>query len=134
MLLAFLAAQAIPDMNLVCRGRTVVSAPTENVTIRAKNNSGGSGTAQINRNQLVETDMTVGFRVTGGVASVYVPTFGRWLRVKRLVATEQEITGVSVTNPVQGSRFRIDRVTGEITSEGGFRGLCEPQTAEKRKF
>jgi len=55
-------------------------------------------------------------------------------RVRELQVSERDITGKIKINLLNNSSFRIDRISGRLTSSGGFQGDCEPEDVTRRKF
>jgi len=40
----------------------------------------------------------------------------------------------TVNAMLNNASFRIDRISGRLTSSGGFQGDCEPEDVTRRKF
>ena len=54
--------------------------------------------------------------------------------MRELQVTDRDITGKIKINLLNNSSFRIDRISGRLTSSGGFQGDCEPEDVTRRKF
>lgn len=148
LMLAILMQAAAPsggalELNLICRatGRTMTNVGSQ--TVVARDNYGNAVAGQSVQQGLVDYDTTAGFRINDGVATMRVPTMflpplhggrGGWLKVKNLRIADSEITGKAAINFLNNPTFRIDRVTGELSIQGGFQAQCEPQDVTTRKF
>lgn len=145
MLLAFVLATAPVALvlSLTCSGRSFISVPVETAAVTARDSYGGSASGSGVRTEIREVEASVGFRLEQGLAKMQLPAMflpnihggrGGWFNVKNLAVTEREITGKVAVNFLHQPSFRIDRMTGEITSSGGFHGQCERESSEQRKF
>ena len=148
LILAILIQAAAPpggtlELNLICRatGRTMTATGTQSTIVR--DNYGNAVAGQSVQQGLVDYDTTAGFRIHDGVATMRVPAMflpplhggrGGWLKVKNLRIADSEITGKAAINFMNNPTFRIDRVTGELSMQGGFQAQCEPQDVTQRRF
>ena len=57
-----------------------------------------------------------------------------WLPVKKLAVNDMTISGKISMGLLDSSSFTIDRISGIITSSGGFTGKCAAIAAENRQF
>jgi hypothetical protein len=132
-----------PELNLICRttGRTMTNVGSQTSVVR--DNYGNAVAGQSVQQGLVDYDTTAGFRIHDGVATMRVPAMflpplhggrGGWLKVKNLRIADTEITGKAAINFMNNPTFRIDRVTGELSMQGGFQAQCEPQDVTTRRF
>ncbi|WP_133243758.1 hypothetical protein [Sphingomonas pokkalii] len=131
-----------PDViELRCPGSTTVLAPTKQGSAVVTGPAGTAATASVERTAVDSRGVTE-FRIEGDKAFARPPlgfverkgTNG-WLPVKKLVVTDGEISGMVQVDLLTASRFRIDRRTGELTTSGGFRGVCTKLEAnDKRAF
>ena len=94
---------------------------------------------------MTETGQTTGSVVTndGDAAFVMLPAFATppltmkidgWLPVKKLAVNDMTISGKISMGLLDSSSFTIDRISGIITSSGGFTGKCAAIAAENRQF
>ena len=140
------AAQPVPpplDLNLSCRGESTGLATVGTESYATRNNWGGASTAYGTRQGLVTIDTLISFRLMGGEAMLSVPAAllppihggkrGEF-RVRELQITDRDITGKIKINLLNNASFRIDRISGRLTSSGGFQGDCEPEDVTRRKF
>lgn len=144
MLLALsLAAAEVPSLSLICTGRALTSIPVETNSVVAHDSYGGTAYGGGVRSQLAETETTVGFRMMNGEATIRIPSQflpelrggkAGWFKVKNLVVSDTEITGNAALNVFNSPSFRIDRMTGELSTSGGHSFSCQPETATARKF
>ena len=114
---------------------------TESVATR--NNWGGASTSYGTRQGLVTIDTLISFRMSDGAAMLSVPAAllppihggkrGEF-RVRELQVSERDIVGKIKINLLNTASFRIDRISGRLTSSGGFQGDCEPEDVTRRKF
>ena len=149
LMLAILMQAAAPgaggvlELNLICRatGRTMTNVGSQTSVVR--DNYGNAVAGQSVQQGLVDYDTTAGFRIHEGIATMRVPTMflpplhggrGGWLKVKNLRIADSEITGKAAINLLNNPTFRIDRVTGELSIQGGFQAQCEPQDVTQRRF
>jgi hypothetical protein len=54
--------------------------------------------------------------------------------VRELQVSERDIVSKIRINLMNNASFRIDRISGRLTSSGGFQGNCEPEDVTRRKF
>ena len=136
-------ADVLPDLYLACEGGTTEQVLTGSSTVSAADSQGGSASATGVTTEAQFIAGTVLFKMSAGVAEVNVPRqflsgqkLGNagWFKVKRLAASEDQITGKLQTNFLVTSTFRIDRRTGIMTTGGGFSGNCTPVDITKKKF
>lgn len=139
------AAQPQPplELNLSCRGEATGLATVGTESYSTANNWGGASTAYGTRQGLVTIDTLISFRLAGGEAMLSVPAAllppihggkrGEF-RVRELQVSDRDITGKIKINLLNNASFRIDRISGRLTSSGGFQGDCEPEDVTRRKF
>jgi hypothetical protein len=139
------SAQPSPprELNLTCRGESTGLATVGTESYSTANNYGGAATSYGTRQGLVTIDTLITFRLANGEAMLSVPAAllppihggkrGEF-RVRELVVSERDITGKIKINMLNNSSFRIDRISGRLTSSGGFQGDCEPEDVTRRKF
>lgn len=136
-------AGGAPELNLICRGRGTTMAQTGSQSTVVRDNYGNAVAGQSVQQGLVDYDTTAGFRLSQGEATMRLPTMllpplhggrGGWLKVKNLRVADTEITGKAAINFMNNPTFRIDRVTGELSIQGGFQAQCEPQDVSQRRF
>jgi hypothetical protein len=132
-----------PELNLICRGRGTTMAQVGSQSTVVRDNYGNAVAGQSVQQGLVDYDTTAGFRLSQGIATMRLPTMllppmhggrGGWLKVKNLRIADTEITGKAAINFMNNPTFRIDRVTGELSIQGGFQAQCEPQDVTTRRF
>ena len=135
----FLAAQAdaappFPKMALVCRGQIVRAVPIEQSSAVAVDDAGHSVRASGVTERAMASDADVLFRMEDGAATLHLPSSllpgfhngkAGWMPVENLQVSDREIAGKVRINFLVHSSFRIDRMTGQMTSSGGFDGACE---------
>lgn len=138
-----LAAPAPLSLNLICTGRSLVSAPVETTSVVVSGPYGGSAYGSGVRSQLVDAESSVGFRLEGDAATIRIPRHllpdirggkAGWFNVKNLRVSDAEITGKAAINFLHNPSFRIDRVTGQMSTSGGNSFACKPDVATERKF
>ena len=149
LILAILIQAAAPapggalELNLICRGRGTTMANVGSQSTLVRDNYGNAVAGQSVQQGLVDYDTTAGFRLNQGIATMRLPTLllpplhggkGGWLKVKNLRIADTEITGKAAINFMNSPSFRIDRVTGELSIQGGFQAQCEPQDVTQRRF
>jgi hypothetical protein len=145
LMLAAAAPAAAPagEMNLICRGTGSTMAATGRDTATVRNNQGYAVQGQNVRESLVNYETTAGFRLTGGLATMRVPTMflppiaggrGGWFKVQDLRITDSEISGKVAINFMNKPSFRIDRITGELSTQYGFQAQCDAQDVNTRRF
>lgn len=109
----------IPELMLACDGSSMV------------------GGWPISRERY-QRQMRVQLHIIRGNADIFIPMLGDqeagWLPVKDLYVTEAQITGTVKTSAFTTSKFRIDRTTGIMTTEGGFTGTCTKVDPEQHAF
>ena len=140
------AAQPSPpplELNLSCRGESTGLATVETGSVATRNNYGAASTSYGTRQGLVTIDTLISFRLANGEAMLSVPAAllppihggkrGEF-RVRELQVSERDITGKIKINLMNNASFRIDRISGRLTSSGGFQGDCEPEDVTRRKF
>lgn len=143
MLAAAPAAAPAGELNLICRGsgRTMTAVGRETGVVR--NNQGYAVQGQNVRESLVDYETTAGFRLTGEIATMRVPNMflppiaggrGGWFKVKDLRVSDSEISGKVAINFMNTPSFRIDRITGELSTQYGFQGQCDAQDVTTRRF
>lgn len=136
----YAVAQGLPlTLHLICPGSSTAMAPSRSVT-GGVYGSEGSVTGSATESELVTKVGTTEFKLENGSATIrppmgFVARKGKagWFPVKNLTVSEDEITGELTVALLETSRFRIDRRTGEITTSGGYRGICSLAT-DTRKF
>jgi hypothetical protein len=131
------------ELNLSCRGESTALATVGTESVATRNNWGGASTSYGTRQGLVTIDTLISFRLNNGAAMLSVPAAllppihggkrGEF-RVRELQVTERDITGKIKINLLNNASFRIDRISGRLTSSGGFQGDCEPEDVTRRKF
>ncbi len=143
MLAATPTAAPVGEMNLICRGQGTTMTATGRQTGVVRNNQGYAVQGQNVQESLVNYETTAGFRLTGGIATMRVPTMflppiaggrGGWFKVKDLRVTDSEISGKVAINFMNTPSFRIDRITGELSTQYGFQGQCDAQDVTTRRF
>jgi hypothetical protein len=131
------------EMNLICRGRGTAMTAVGRETGTVRTNQGYAAQGQNVRESLVDYETTAGFRLTGGVATMRVPNMflppiaggrGGWFKVKDLRVTDSEISGKVAINFMNTPSFRIDRITGELSTQYGFQAQCDAQDVTTRRF
>ena len=136
-------AGGAPELNLICRGRGTTMANVGSQSTIVRDNYGNAVAGQSVQQGLVDYDTTAGFRLHEGIATMRLPNMllpplhggkGGWLKVKNLRVADTEITGKAAINFMNSPSFRIDRVTGELSIQGGFQAQCEPQDVTQRRF
>lgn len=142
LLLAGIAADE--TLALRCTGPFTTTVATSATTANASDNYGNQANGNSVTSQRVTVDATVEFRMSNGAATLRLPAIAygsgnlRGARfeekVDNLVVTENEISGSARVSLLGKTRFRIDRITGTMTSSGGFRGECAPFDVTKRAF
>ncbi len=137
------APQPENEMLLVCDGSTFTVAPTSQTNALITDNSGYMASGSVTSSRPASVGFQVRLRIIGGVAEMNIPAIaaptisngnGGWYKVKDLKIGENEISGKIRMNWFDSSIFRIDRRTGQITSEGGFSGTCRKEDLQKRAF
>lgn len=133
--------EAALSLILACPGTSSTVAATSASSATATNNYGDRVNVYGSTIEPVEMSGTVEVRIDSGSAVVMVPaqfTGGsggtKWRKVKNLVVTDDEITGKVGLGLLASTTFRIDRRSGTLTSNGGFRGQCTKIDATKRAF
>lgn len=131
------------ELNLTCRGESTGLTTVETGSVSTRNNWGGASTSYGTRQGLVTVDTLISFRLANGEAMLSVPAAllppihggkrGEF-RVRELQVGERDITGKIKINMLNNASFRIDRISGRLTSSGGFQGDCEPEDVTRRKF
>ena len=136
-------APAPDELNLICRGGGRTMTATSRDSAGYANNQGYAAAGQNVRESLVDYETTAGFRLSGGTATMRVPTMflppiaggrGGWFKVKDLRVSDSEISGKVAINFMNTPSFRIDRVTGELSTQYGFQAQCEAQDVTTRRF
>lgn len=131
------------ELNLSCRGESTGLTTVETGSVATRNNYGGASASYDSRQGLVTIDTLISFRLADGEAMLSVPAAllppihggkrGEF-RVRELVVSERDIVGKIKINLLNNASFRIDRISGRLTSSGGFQGDCEPEDVSRRKF
>jgi len=126
---------------LSCAGASSGVAATSSSSAVVYDNQGRQVTARGSTIEPVTIYGTVEIKLFDGIAEVLVPsqfTGGsggtKWRKVKNLVVTETEITGKVGLGLLSSTTFRVDRRTGSLTSNGGFRGQCIKVDESQRAF
>lgn len=121
------------DLRLVCEGEKVASVATGATTAGVVSSNGGSAVGSAVTTQPTKVPMTIQLRLSGEVGEINVNA--KWSKIKDLVANEDEISG-AIGSTWLGTRqhFRIDRGTGQITTDGTFQGECRKLVDEPKKF
>jgi len=131
------------EMLLVCDGSTFTVAPTSQTNALVTDNNGYMASGSVTSSRPASVGFQVRLRIIGGDAEMNIPAIaaptisngnGGWYKVKDLKIGENEISGKIRMNWFDSSIFRIDRRTGQITSEGGFSGTCRKEDLQKRAF
>jgi hypothetical protein len=131
------------ELNLSCRGESTALATVGTESVATRNNMGGASTSYGTRQGLVTIDTLISFRLSNGEAMLSVPAAllppihggkrGEF-RVRELQVGDRDITGKVRINLMNNASFRIDRISGRLTSSGGFQGDCEAEDVARRKF
>jgi hypothetical protein len=135
---------ALPlELNLSCRGESTGLATVGTESVATRNNWGGASASYGTRQGLMTIDTLISFRLANGEAMLSVPAAllppihggkrGEF-RVRELQVGERDITGKIKINLMNNASFRIDRISGRLTSSGGFQGDCEAEDVSRRKF
>lgn len=141
--LVFAAQAAISDLSLTCRGSVLGAVPVETTSVSAVGNNGARAVGSGVRSEVVSQNVDLSFRIEQGQAKLRLPSAllpqlrggnAGWFKVSNLVVSENEISGRVAINFLSRPTFRIDRRTGEISSSGGFHGLCAADDLTQRKF
>jgi hypothetical protein len=131
------------ELNLSCRGESTGLATVGTESVSTRSNWGGASTSYGTRQGLVTIDTLISFRLSGGEAMLSVPAAllppihggkSGEFRVRELQIGERDITGKIRINLMNNASFRIDRISGRLTSSGGFQGDCEAEDVARRKF
>lgn len=141
--LMFAAQAAVSDLSLTCRGSVLGAVPVETTSVSAVTSTGGRAVGSGVRSEVVSRDVDLSFRIEQGQAKLRLPSAllpqirsgnAGWFKVSNLTVTENEISGRVAINFLSRPTFRIDRRTGEISSSGGFHGVCAADDLTQRKF
>lgn len=132
MILIALAAPLF--LNLNCPGQASNAAVVSSTNTQVSATGGLDVSGSANSSTALAVPLSVKLRVEGETARIYISNLGRWLPVKKLSITDDEITGRVQTTFLASSGFRVDRLSGEMTSEGGFKGACAVEDLTTRKF
>jgi hypothetical protein len=120
-------------ISLRCDGTGYDTVPTASSSAAVIGPDGIGAVGSSRQSETVRREMTVLFRSDAQGAEINIR--GKWHKVKSLKIEPQEVTG-AVGSRWTGdySYFRIDRVSGAISSEGGFSGMCQRVEAGETKF
>jgi hypothetical protein len=131
------------ELNLSCRGESTALTTVGTESVATRNNWGGASASYGTRQGLVTIDTLISFRLANGEAMLSVPAAllppihggkrGEF-RVRELQVSDRDVTGKIKINLMNNASFRIDRISGRLTSSGGFQGDCEPEDVTRRKF
>lgn len=140
--IALLSTAASAPLSLVCTAQMVQAIPTETTSVIASDSYGGQAYGSGVRSQLATVEAVINFRMAGGVATIRIPRWlandlnggnAGWYKVKKLVVTDREISGTAAIGFLNHRKFRIDRMTGVMTtSESSYQ--CRPEQETERKF
>ncbi|MEN2749321.1 hypothetical protein [Sphingomonas sp. T9W2] len=129
---------------LRCTGPFTATVATSATTANASDNYGNQANGNSVTSERVTVDAMVEFRMSNGAATLRLPPIAygssnlRGARfeekVDNLVVTDSQISGSARVSLLGKTRFRIDRITGTMTTSGGFRGECTPFDTAKRAF
>ena len=137
-----IAQQDVPDL-LICHGSSIGEVPDGGSDAVVTDNYGNVITGRQRNVRTAELNFTVQLRLRGAAPRINLPRFaapdiassrGGWFRVKNLEIERDYIRGKAVFNFLSASRFEVDRRTGIMTTENGYRGLCEAGDTENRAF
>lgn len=145
LLAGFASPQAAdtPTLHLNCVGVTTGSVPIETSSAVVQDTRGRAAYGSEVRSAVVPQETVIGFKMEDGQAEMRLPSHllpemhggdAGWFKVKRLEVTEQAITGRVAVNFLHNPSFRIDRMTGELSSSGGVSAMCAPVERSERKF
>jgi hypothetical protein len=134
-------AETALSLLLSCPGSSSGMGVASSTNVIGSNNYG----ERVNVSGSTRTPMTVEgvveIRISNGLAEVMIPaqfTLGsggtKWRKVKNLSVTDDEISGKISLGLLDSSTFRIDRRSGVLISNGGFRGQCQKVDESKRAF
>lgn len=136
-------ADAPADLALVCEGhmKGTWKVGSDGTLILGPNGQWQSGASSQMR--YAEIPTLAEFRITGGVASLYLPqppSCGMctgetgWRNVKGFQASESRFRGKISYGAFSSTSFEIDRRTGRMISKNGFDGVCRAIDMGERKF
>lgn len=137
------ASAATPTLDLICTGQALASVPVETASVAAVDSYGGTAYGSGVRREVAPLEASVGFRLADGKALIHIPAWlandinkgdAGWFKVKGLVISETVIAGKAAIGFLNRPSFRIDRMTGEMTTSGGNRFICRPREHSEKKF
>lgn len=144
--LIFLAAALVApqdELLLICEGTMIADVGGSSTTASVSGSYGQSATGQAYTTRTGQVGVSVQFRMVNGQAQINLPSAALpalnsakegWLNVKDLSISDTQIAGKVRLNFLNSSRFRIDRRTGVMTSDGGFQGVCQKQDVRENRF
>jgi hypothetical protein len=128
---------------LACEGGKTLQVATSTSSASAIDSGGGTAVASGVTTEGQLTKGAVLFRMTNGAAEMNIPPQflngarqgnGGWFKAKNLKVSDEGIWGKVQIGLLSASTFRIDRLTGQMTTEGGFSGNCKPVDPSAKKF
>jgi len=131
------------DMVLVCNGAMRGLFTDRTAGGALVDADGGVTSARAGTASYGDIPTTAEFRLTGESAQLNLPQpptcsvcTGEkgWREVRELQVDDTRISGRIRYGLLSGTRFEIDRRTGVMTSENGFRGECALPDLSQRKF
>lgn len=133
--------EAAFSIMLTCPGSSNGIGTTSSESAVATSSSGERVSVYGSKREPVTIQGTVDVRIIDGNAEMLVPAVftggvggAKWRKVKNLVITDSEITGKVGLGLLSSSTFRIDRLSGVLISNGGFRGQCTKVDQTTRAF
>ncbi len=133
--------EAALSIMLSCPGSSSGIGTTSSGSAVATNNYGERVNVYGSTQEPITVNGTVDVRIIEGVAEVLVPAIftggtggAKWRKVKNLAITDSEITGKVGLGLLSSTTFRIDRRSGVLMSDGGFRGQCTKIDEAARAF
>jgi len=135
------------SLHLVCLGEGSTNQPTSS-SAYLHDNSGNSAWGNIVGSRSVPFDDQVNIDLTDDSGRIRMPRVmlpiahggsGGWFEIRKIVKTDQEITGSIQVNFVNSPKLRLDRITGRISihgMNGDYTGECAPYdpATVQRKF
>lgn len=134
---------AAQELSLSCEGAMRGMFKDRSVGGIATDNRGNVVTGGGNSSRYADIATVAQFQMTGGKARLNLPQpptcsicVGEkgWRNVKQLSVTDALISGKITYGLFSGTAFEIDRRTGTMTSNNGFRGQCKAIDLSKRQF
>lgn len=136
-------AQSPPELVLICEGAMRGTFTDDSVGGMVADQDGDFAAGRASSSKYGEVPTTAEFQLTGSEARLSLPqppTCGicvgekGWRDVRDLEVDENRIMGRIRYGMFSGTKFEIDRRTGVMTSENGFRGDCTAQDLSEQKF